>query len=87
MDKQEQELRDLGFPQALIDESRELARKGVFDFEPSPDLVERTMEACRPVLEEQALLRAEARHRERMANSPLYRLYRNACDYVAGWIW
>jgi len=46
----EEKLRDLGFPEEVIQETVRAEKRGLFDMEPSPDLVERTVERCRYLL-------------------------------------
>ncbi|MBU6501009.1 MAG: hypothetical protein KGJ89_02685 [Patescibacteria group bacterium] len=41
------ELRNLGFSEDLIQAALNMEKKGLFDVEPSADLVEITVEACR----------------------------------------
>jgi len=48
-----EELRKLGFPEDLIAEAVRNAEKGLLDFEPSPDLVEKVMKLCFPLIKEQ----------------------------------
>jgi hypothetical protein len=45
--KSEVELRNLGFPEEIIRESVQAEERGLFDMEPSHDLVERTIARCR----------------------------------------
>ena len=47
-----QELAQLGFPQQDIDEAVHMEKLGLFKMEPSPDLVQRTIEKCIPLLRE-----------------------------------
>lgn len=44
------ELTRLGFPDKVIEETVAAKEKGLFDREPSPDLAEKIMERCRPLL-------------------------------------
>ena len=46
----EDRLRDLGFPESVIQESVLAEERGLFDMEPSLDLVQRTVERCRALL-------------------------------------
>jgi hypothetical protein len=45
------ELRDLGFPDELIDPAEHLAKRGAFNIEPPHALIEQTLNACMQVLE------------------------------------
>jgi len=40
-------LRDLGFPETVVEEAAAATGRGLFDMEPSPDLVRRTVERCK----------------------------------------
>lgn len=51
-DAYEAELRDLGFPEAAIREAVRARDEGLFALEPSPEMVERTAEACGRLAEE-----------------------------------
>lgn len=42
-----EELRELGFPEALIQEAKRSEELGLFGMEPSPDLVERIVKRCK----------------------------------------
>ena len=44
------ELRDLGFPEAVVAEVVRADERGLFDRKPSPGMLERTMERCRDLL-------------------------------------
>jgi hypothetical protein len=46
----EEKLRDLGFPDEVIQETVRAEKRGLFDMEPSPELVERTVARCRNLL-------------------------------------
>lgn len=42
-----EELRKIGFPEKVIQEAVKAESLGLFDMEPSPDLVKRTIERCK----------------------------------------
>jgi hypothetical protein len=41
-----EKLRELGFPEKVIEEAVRAAERGLFDIEPSPGIVERTVQSC-----------------------------------------
>lgn len=44
------ELLKLGFPEKAIQEAVEAEKLGLFNIEPAPDLVDRTVESCRSIV-------------------------------------
>lgn len=46
----EKSLREIGIPENVIKEAKGAEEAGLFDMEPSPDLVERTLERTRHLL-------------------------------------
>lgn len=46
----EKSLREMGVPENVIKEAKRAEETGLFDMEPSPDLVERTFERTRHLL-------------------------------------
>jgi hypothetical protein len=69
----EQEFEQLGYSKAVVDSLKEANEAGISVAEPSPDLVERTLEHSRIIGNEQ---------RGKKEGNCLYRMYERACDYV-----
>lgn len=70
-----QELRELGFSEAAIEEACERERRNLLNIEPPAGLLENAMDKCLPIFEAE-------KHQRRMEANFLYRTFHNVCDYV-----
>ena len=70
---------DLGIPRPVVEEHENMNYDVLRD--PSPELVERTIEACLA----EGKRRQEREHNQKMESNPWYRLYLTGVEYVQSW--